>query len=396
MIIGLYLFCFLGNVEMRILYVISTLKKGGAERLALDICNNIAGMANVEVMLLVMHEQNEYPELSENIKIRYCASSVILSFWRRPKADMDDFLKIIHDFKPDIIHSHLFEAEFLSRWIILPNITYVTHCHDNIKQFKKLGLRTLLCKHRLTQFYERNVMFKKYKACGNNFLAISNDTKHYLERNLPGYLHKIMLMPNAIDVAKFMKQEHKFDHESENQIIKLINIGSFEARKNQSFLIEVARIMADKGQQFCLTLIGSGMNKSEVEKKIIHYGLSDRIFSLGNVSNVERLLNDADIYVHAAIYEAFGLVMLEAMAAGLPVVCLDGMGNRDFMLNGKNGFILSEPDPVEFADRIIDLVNNRALYRQMADFALNFVKQYDINAYVANLVLYYQKLMNEL
>jgi glycosyltransferase involved in cell wall biosynthesis len=104
------------------------------------------------------------------------------------------------------------------------------------------------------------------------------------------------------------------------------------------------------------------------------------------VENVEQYLWQSDVYVHTATYEPLGLVLLEAMAAGFPVISLDGGGNRDLMINGKNGFLIEKQDPKEFADRILEVYQNN----EISNFNAEFAKQFDIKTYCDKLLEIYQ------
>jgi glycosyltransferase EpsD len=73
------------------------------------------------------------------------------------------------------------------------------------------------------------------------------------------------------------------------------------------------------------------------------------------------------------------------MAAGTPVVCVDGRGNRDLIEQGKNGFIFQQPDPVQLADQIIELWENAPLYNSIQSAAEEFAKDFDITHYCSRL-----------
>ena len=81
------------------------------------------------------------------------------------------------------------------------------------------------------------------------------------------------------------------------------------------------------------------------------YELIKQVSFKGFVDDVQNYLWDCDIYVHSAYHESLGLVLLEAMSAGVPVVTLDGKGNRDIMENGYNGFILNKADEKVFSKK---------------------------------------------
>jgi glycosyltransferase involved in cell wall biosynthesis len=106
-------------------------------------------------------------------------------------------------------------------------------------------------------------------------------------------------------------------------------------------------------------------------------------------------LKEADIYLHPASYEPFGLVILEAMASGLPVICLNGKGNVGLNVEGKTGFMIDPPDAKKFADKILFLKNNPDEYSKISEYCVNFAKDYDIEIYCKKLVDIYQNAINK-
>ena len=82
------------------------------------------------------------------------------------------------------------------------------------------------------------------------------------------------------------------------------------------------------------------------------------------------------------------------MAAGLPVVTLDGRGNRDLIVQGKNGYMVYEQDAEQFADRILEIWNDQQKYKEMSVFAQEFASQYDIKEYVDKLLILYKNNLN--
>ena len=140
---------------MKIVHVIPNLLKGGAERLCIDICNELISREGNEVRLVVFSPENLYPELTENIKIVHCPITYNLSILKRNEIKISSYTDFINSFQPDVIHSHLFKAELITREKINKNIRYVSHLHDNMPQMVKGKLSTLLSKQSFTNFYER-------------------------------------------------------------------------------------------------------------------------------------------------------------------------------------------------------------------------------------------------
>ena len=374
---------------IKILHIIPNLKKGGAERLVIDICSSLSIKNNVEVKLVYLNNEVEY-DLSElNFKAEFIPSKIELSVKKRNFYEIELLRKYIQTFKPNIIHTHLFEAELISRSIHYPHAKWFSHCHDNMIQFLPLTLKTLLSKSSFTNFFEKKYLFKKYKENGGtHFIAISKHTESFFRKSQ--FIFPITLLNNGINLNRF-KRSAEF-HKETNSKIKIVNIGSFFPKKNQSLLLDIIVMLNLKGFQTETYFLGDGPTKKTVEKKANELGISNQCHFLGNVDNVEEYLWQADFYVHTALYEPFGLVLLEAMAAECTVICLNGGGNSDIITNKFNGFIFQEQDSELFANALIHLKQNIEIKNQISENALTFIKQYDINLYTEKLLdIYLQK-----
>lgn len=370
---------------MRILHIIPRLCKGGAERLCLDICNQLQKRDDVQIRLVTFSEENHYPFLTEHLDWQVIPASVQLSIFHKNVLNIDALQKAIEDFAPDVIHSHLFEAEIVSRSCNYQQAKWFSHCHDNMRQFRIFGIKTLFNKQLLTNFFEKRYLFSRYKAnVGNTFIAISHDTERYFRKTAKKY--NVRLLPNAIDYEKF----HCDNSRQPSTKLRLINVGSLNTNKNQAFLINVAKILADKGVVFDLKLVGGGQDYVMLKQNIETLGLQENVSLCDNVDNVEDYLHESDVYVHSSLSEALGLTIIEAMAAGLPVVTLDGRGNRDLIVQGKNGYMVYEQNAEQFADRILEIWNDKQKYQEMSGFAQKFARQYDIKPYVDRLLELYK------
>ena len=368
---------------MRILHIIPRLRKGGAERLCLDICNQLQKREDVQVRLITFSDDNAYPTLTQNIDWQIIPARVLLSVTHKNVLNVATLQKAIEDFTPDVIHTHLFEAEIVSHSCYYPKAKWFSHCHDNMRQFRNLGIKTLFNKELLTNYYEKHYSLSRYKANGGTtFVAISHDTEEYFLQTQP---YRVELLPNAIDYEKFYNSEPRSEHSK----LKLINVGSFTINKNQKFLVEVAEIMRNRKIDFEIHLLGDGKCYEDVLRVVTESNMSSQVILHGSVDAVEDYLRESDIYVHTSFSEALGLTLIEAMAAGLPVVTLDGRGNRDLIVQGKNGYMVYEQDAKQFADRILEIWNDKQKYQEMSVFAQEFAEQYDIKPYVDKLLELY-------
>ena len=374
-------------MDIRVLHIIPSLNKGGAERITLDICKALAFRTDCEVMLVLMRDDRSY-EIPSQLSYRVTSSRVKLSVWKKNRYQLSDLNQILSAFQPNIIHSHLFEAELLSRGLLKKGITYITHVHDNIIQFSPFRSNANF-KRKISDYYERFWIFRRYTKAKNKFISISSDTTSYLKHVLPSsFVCCIFPLSNAIDYSRFY-----FSHSRtlSDEKIRLISVGSLVPKKNQRLLLEIASILRSTGIDFEFLILGDGPERSQLEEEVAVQGLTSKVQLLGNVDDVPLYLRQADLFIHSATYEPFGLVLLEAMAAGLPVISLNGGGNRDILADGKNGFLIHDNDAGLFVDKILYLFSNPNQYRIMSEFAKSFAKQYDISTYIDQLIEFYQQ-----
>lgn len=375
--------------KLKVLFVITDLGKGGAERYLLDLVEQIEShYPQIDYRIASLYENVQYDEFKNNPKVVFLNYQ---AFSLRSKAENAKYSQLLSDFKPDIVHSHRFLGEFITAYDVRPSIKYICHGHDNMIQFKPLSLSNGLTKETILQHLElRFLKKKKYAKAPTWFVANSKNTFEFYSTVLPKKLRKnVELIPLGFNYSKFFDPKA---FEQRSSPIRLINVGSFQAKKNQKFAVDIALELKNRGCDFEFKLIGDGTEFENVQAKVKDYSLSEKIKFLGLQSEVEKLYKEADIYVHTATYEPFGLVLLEAMAAGLPVVTLNGEGNKDIINDGTNGFIIDDQNPSLFADKIIALSTNKELYQSISTNGQKLAKQFSIELKTKELVDFYKKI----
>ena len=127
----------------------------------------------------------------------------------------------------------------------------------------------------------------------------------------------------------------------------------------------LARVRAG-GRRFSFVVCGEGGEKTALEQHAAQLGLADCVVLAGKVSRAEigTYFRAADLFVHGALIEASGNVLLEAMASGLPIVCTDAGGPAEYVLDGECGFVVPVGDSAAMADRIITLLDDEAMRRR--------------------------------
>lgn len=361
---------------LRVLFAITDLGKGGAERFLLDLCRAFERLGGVEFQIAALYDNNGYRELSAGIPIvqlDYQTFSL-----RRPAPNVR-WARLLDEFAPHVVHSHRFLGEFITAQSVRPQIAYVCHGHDNMVQLAKPTFATLLDRKKLVNWLERRHLIRhKYRIARTSFVANSEHTLEYYKSVLPAWMREdVRLLHYGFDYRRFLAPSPRTVRPG--QPIRLVNVGSFVDKKNQQLAIRTVGELRGRGMDVGLELLGDGPNRGLLQALTYDLGLSDRIHFRGNVERVEDYLRKADIYLHTATYEPFGLVLLEAMAAGLPCVIRDGQGDRELIVEGKNGFLLPGDDPVLYADRIQRLMTDPETYAPMSVFAQGFAGGFDIN-----------------
>lgn len=371
---------------MNILHIIPNLKKGGAERICLDICNELIIRDQINVKLVVLSSENEYPFLCENLDIQVINTSIQFSILKSNQSEVEALNEIIKSFKPDIIHTHLYQAEILLNEINEKQIPSFFHIHDNIIQFNRLGLGKI-SKNKITNFYERFLYLKRSNSKRNiSFLCISKNALNFIKQNIPTKKGQPIFFPNAINFKRFSNNNKRDLSE-----IRLVSIGSLVPKKGHSFLIDVIfELKKISAKTIHLDILGDGILRDQLDQKIQQLELKNEVKLNGKVDFPEQYLEKSNLYIHGATYEPFGLVLIEAMASGLPVICVDGKGNRDLIKNNYNGFLFGDIDAKTFARKIVDYTNDESDYSNYSENAVKFAAQYDIVKYVDKLLTLYQ------
>lgn len=364
---------------MKILHIIPNLKRGGAERICIDICNEQVNQGH-QAIIVTFEEGNDYKELSNHIHFipAYFSPSLI----GKNKLEIKELEYFVNKFQPDIIHSHLYAADLIAFQIKTEStVKFISHLHSKRKEldssFKPEGIKT-----RLIQNWEKKMYLRLLQKKQVTSIAISKDVYEYAIKDLKQENNRCVLLENCISFNIFKSKSKQL-----SKPVNLISVGSFNSNKSQDFLIDCLNYLPQN--DFKLTFIGTGPKLEKCKNLVREKGLSTSVEFLGQQNNPEIYLRNSHIFVHAAKSEAFGLALLEAMAAGLPVITTDGRGNRDIINEGKNGFMVWDRNPEKFTHKIINLVTSPNKYEEMSKYAIDYAEKFDVQPYCKKLISIY-------
>ena len=176
-------------------------------------------------------------------------------------------------------------------------------------------------------------------------------------------------VPEAASVPSFVIPNCVFPAEPvAADAADLVSIGTLEPRKNQAFLLDVLAEADKLGQAYSLDLIGGGV-AGALKAKAAALGLGSRVRLLGSVPDAAAKLGNYRAYVHAAKMESFGIVLIEAMAAGLPVFAAPVGGVPEVFSDGDGGRHWDLNNPAGAARKLVAVLEDPARYRALSQAA---------------------------
>ena len=190
--------------------------------------------------------------------------------------------------------------------------------------------------------------------------------------------HKMVVVHNGIDLEEFdnlhttssIREEFNISEDA----VLLGCIGRIEKRKGQEYLVSAMRYI----DNVKLLLVGGGEERyiNEIKMLCNELGISDRVFFAGARDNIPSVFKEIDILVFPSISgEGFPRVLLEAMAAGKPVVATDNAGNPEAVVDGMTGHIVPSKNSVALAARIKELVCDKKKRKRMGQAGRKRVEQ---------------------
>lgn len=184
----------------------------------------------------------------------------------------------------------------------------------------------------------------------------------YLKKYAIGCADKIFLTQDGYPIKEFSLAPVPMQRP-----FKILALGRFARFKGFEYLIEAARIMADKGLDFHLTIAGSGPRGVRLKARTLWRGLSDRISFPGFITydRVSELLRSADVFVVPSVIHSTGErdgipnVLVEALLHRLPVVASNVAGLAEVVIDQETGLLVEQRDPGALADAILKMTSDR-------------------------------------
>jgi phosphatidylinositol alpha-mannosyltransferase len=230
------------------------------------------------------------------------------------------------------------------------------------------------------------------KLCGR--IAVSHAASRYASKSVPG---DFTVIPNGVDLKVFHPGVTPIPEYQDGKL-NIVFVGRLESRKGVNYLLAAYAKLKAECPDIRLLIVGPGVRlRHRYEKYVRENNLKDVVF-VGSVpfSELPRYYQTADIFCSPATgQESFGIVLLEAMALGKPIVATDIEGYSAVVTHGHDGLLVPPRHTGALAEALKKLIQDEGLRRELGNHGLVSVRRYDWSIVAAQLLAYYQLKIEE-
>jgi glycosyltransferase involved in cell wall biosynthesis len=351
---------------VRIAFLISSLGYGGAERVA-SLLASAWSVGGHDVSVVTFEHGGVSPTypLSERVSLVQLGLSLpsagigpaLRNNCRRIKV----LRRCLQGLQPDIVVSFMTETNVLAlaaglfaRWpTVVSERIHPAH-HALARRW------TIL----------RRLLYPRAAA----IVAQTRDIASWLRLNVHA---DACVIPNPVDIAMFGGGVSKKAPAGQRKL--LLSVGRLDAQKGFDVLVDAFALAASRIPEWDLAIFGEGPSRGALERQIAARGMTGRIALNGLSSDIGAVYRSADGLVHAARYEGYPNVVIEALAAGLPVIAIDSPGGiRDLLREGRYGVLVVPGSADALADALASTLPDQPRLETLAQNAPTTVRQNDV------------------
>jgi len=368
--------------NMKVLIINESLSLGGAESMSVELANALVGK-NIKTFFT-----SAFGPLVNRLNKK-------IIFYEIPRYNLFSILeiinklsKIIFKIKPDIIHNQGATLSVLTGMALkkskLKSINILTH---HSRTFTRLP--HFLAVHLLNKYCD-------------HIIAVSQSKYNELQQTgIP--IHKISLIPNFIDYELIYKNICSY---SEGAICNQLNIFQdnyiitmvgrlIHTKRFDKFIKILAQCSTKLNKDVVGIIIGEGPMRKKLEELARSYSKNVKIYFLGYQRDIYRYLSISNIFLFPSEHdEVLPMVLIEALASGVPIICSNIPGNNDVVRDGYNGFLVNGSDK-EYVNCINKILNNDDLALEMSRNGIKMARsKFDKDIVISNIISQYKKLLN--
>jgi glycosyltransferase involved in cell wall biosynthesis len=351
----------------KILIIINNLGVGGAERVVVDDINEMIRLG-IKVKLLTLK-----PEYGNSLSLQCKISQddwVVFPF--RGFGDIFSWYKtisFIKSYEPDLVVTHLWFANTIGRIAAKfagakKIISFEQNVYDTVKTPKMFFIDKILQSQCLKVIAVSEVVRKS---------LLLNGIK---EKNID-------VVYNSVDIKRYGSVIPDKDITLNNNF-KFLFVGRLIKQKGVDVLINSFSNFSGA----TLYIAGRGNEESVLQQLVRKNGLGDKVVFLGLRNDVPSLMKACDCFVYPSRYDGFSLVLLEALASGIPVIASDFEASKEMIKDGESGVIVSVDDIGVLRAAMDDIMKNKDKREKLSSGAVKRAEDFSIEKHVAKLIEY--------
>lgn len=210
---------------------------------------------------------------------------------------------------------------------------------------------------------EHNSYLEVANAC-DQIAVVSEACRSMLADAFPTLERKLTIVPNMLDVNYVCDKAETFQPYAQSDMLHIVTLCRLSPEKHIENAVFAARKLKEKGITFQWHVVGGGSIENDLRNAAAAANVQDVFLFEGNQPNPYPYLINADLFVHPSYVESQGIVVLEAMALGVPCVVTQSLGPCEFIEDGVNG-LLTEQSPVSLAEKVMDILTDPKLYEHI-------------------------------
>ena len=368
---------------IKVLHIQETLGSGGVERLRLSL-SKLLDKQKFELKIVCT---NFGGGIKEDIESNGVEVIPIGKF--KGVFDIKNHLKIqkiISKFNPDIIHGAVFEGVTMASingFIKKVPIIIIEETSDPINRS-----------------WKANLLMKLFAKLSNCVIGVSPGVMEYLHQTLRISTDKTTLINNGVKIPRIVSEQETLELNAKLGILPNdIVIGSvgrmqMDEHKRFSDLINAFSIVSQSNTHTKLLLVGSGIELKNYQLLTQKLGITDKVIFAGYQSDVDLYYKSMHIFSLVSSYEAFGLVLAEAMLHKLPIIATKVGGMKYIVKDNETGFLVKKYDVSAIKDKITALCNDSKVRFDFGEKGYErAMNNYTEKTYVQNIVNLYNYLL---
>jgi len=340
--------------------LIDLLHPSGAENVAINIAVKLKESSRYRPFVCASRSGGVLEEKLKKNDIEYAVLG------RDHSYEFHKFLplrKIIREKEIELIHAHKIGSNLWGSLIGRAwGVPVISHFHAHQKSLESLSY--LIAAKIINRF-------------STSIISISEYEKLRLAEEEGITLSKIFTIYNGIDYSNYksVPDEGTMKSLSIRKGAPVVGfVAAFRPRKDHELLMNSARVVIDQYPDTIFLLVGDGETREKIETMAEELGIKDNCRFTGFRNDIPELISTFGVAVLSSHWEGLPIAVLEYMASSKPVVCTNVSGMPELVRNGVNGFLVNPGDSGDFAEKIIKLLRDRELAKNMGNRGLETVR----------------------